>query len=185
MGGLYHLLAVPQQRDDIMTRIKLMEGKLRKKQLGFLKDTDDLSMRFVMHACTLLFIFLWSQFLYVSLQVISIWHFVSSDQNNTIQPSFVSSHSIIFCFCIDCACRNMNLETSLFKRVLLETPSGFAIFDVREDVFTCPMVLAVHLICFLSVPFCDLAKVFPQFPFLQLMWLRFIDERDFLEVQKH
>jgi hypothetical protein len=58
VGGLYHLLAVPQQRDDIMTRIKLMEGKLRKKQLGFLKDTDGLSMRFVMHACTLLFIFL-------------------------------------------------------------------------------------------------------------------------------
>jgi len=41
-----------------------------------------------------------------------------------------------------------------FRRTLLETPSGFAIFDVSEKVFK-SKVLILHLIHFLFLPFGD------------------------------
>ena len=60
-----------------------------------------------------------------------------------------------------------------FRRVLLETPSGFAIFNVREDVFcnprVCPNTLVMnHLFSFFLVP-CngslnpETDKFFPHF----------------------
>ncbi|CAL4886463.1 unnamed protein product [Urochloa decumbens] len=79
--SLAHLLAVPKQRDDVMTQVKLMEAKLRIAELGMPEDTDDRSMS------------------------------------------------------------ELDLKPLKFRRTLLETPSGFAIFDVRESVFNCPMFI--------------------------------------------
>ncbi|RCV31951.1 hypothetical protein SETIT_6G219500v2 [Setaria italica] len=95
VGGLTHLLAVPKQRDDIMTQVKLMEAKLRKAELGMLEDTDDLCMR-----------------------------------------------------------EHTNLEPLKFRTTLLETPSGFAIFYVNEDVVN-PDMLSFRICHFLV----ELAKV--------------------------
>lgn len=77
--------------------------------------------------------------------------------------------------------------------MLLETPSGFAVFDVREDVFrdpkVCPNTLVMnHLFSFLFflVP-CngslnsETDKFF--FPFLQDIWIYFTDILDAREVQ--
>ncbi|CAM0149255.1 unnamed protein product [Urochloa decumbens] len=79
--SITHLLAVPKQRDDVMTQVKLMEAKLRIAELGMPEDTDDRSMS------------------------------------------------------------ELDLKPLKFRRTLLETPSGFAIFDVRESVFNCPMFI--------------------------------------------
>jgi len=68
-GGLSHLVTVPKQRDDIMTRVKLTEAKLRR-----------------------------------------------AEEDCIAQPV-------------------RDPETMTFRRTLLETPSGFAIFDVSEKVF--------------------------------------------------
>ncbi|CAN6273727.1 unnamed protein product [Urochloa humidicola] len=76
--SLAHLLAVPKQRDDVMTQVKLMEAKIRLAELGVLEYKDDRSMS------------------------------------------------------------KLDLEPLKFRRTLLETPSGFAIFDVHENVFNCP-----------------------------------------------
>ncbi|WVZ93059.1 hypothetical protein U9M48_039074 [Paspalum notatum var. saurae] len=68
-GGLSHLVTVPNQRDDVMTRLKLTEAKLRR-----------------------------------------------AEEDCSAQPV-------------------RDPETMTFRRTLLETPSGFAIFDVSEELF--------------------------------------------------
>ena len=118
MGALSILLSVPKQRDDIMICVKLMEAEMCTR-LMLLEDPHENFVRFVMH-------------------VFSIYGdmFVKT-KNCIIQSSFVSSHDII----LICNGRvPTNLKHSTFRRTLLETPSGFAIFDVNEDVFRWPRV---------------------------------------------
>ncbi|WVZ93061.1 hypothetical protein U9M48_039074 [Paspalum notatum var. saurae] len=79
-GGLSHLVTVPNQRDDVMTRLKLTEAKLRR-----------------------------------------------AEEDCSAQPV-------------------RDPETMTFRRTLLETPSGFAIFDVSEELFESQVVLALGFV---------------------------------------
>jgi len=144
-GGLSHLVTVPKQRDHVMTRVKLTEAKLRRAE----KDCIAQPVRFEMHVYTSLFIFV-----HVG--------FVSSDHN--LQGSLLFYLLTVSPLASICVCRDP--ETMTFRRTLLETPSGFAIFDVSEKVFK-SKVLILHLIHFLFLPFGD-SNFFLNFHFCRV-----------------